>query len=171
MAALTPISRKPMSLVVPTVAASGAVAGLFVGTAQGSGFMGVLIGAALLAVIALVVMQNVLPERMFRWIILAGFAIAGAFIGGLPAFLIGALFGWFFGWFAYWMYEGRYRSRVAPYLTPGQVLWHFTFRVICGAIFVLPMLRAMLGLGAAPAPHRGCPPSASRRSACPSRAR
>lgn len=136
MVALTPISRKPMSLVVPTVAASGAFAGLFVGTAQGSGLMGIVIGAALLAVIALVAMQNIMPERTFRWIILAGFAIAGVLIGGLPALLIGLIFGWFFGWFTYWLYEGRYRARLAPYLTPGQVLWHFTFRVICGAIFI-----------------------------------
>lgn len=136
MVALTPISRKPMSLVVPTVAASGAFAGLFVGTAQGSGLMGIVIGAALLAVIALIAMQNIMPERTFRWIILAGFAIAGVLIGGLPALLIGLIFGWFFGWFTYWLYEGRYRARLAPYLTPGQVLWHFTFRVICGAIFI-----------------------------------
>jgi putative spermidine/putrescine transport system permease protein len=98
--------------------------------------MGIVIGAALLAVIALVVMQNVLPEQTMRWIILAGFAIAGFLMGGLPALIIGLIFGWLFGWFAYWMYEGRYRGKVAPYLTPGQVLWHFGFRVICGIIFV-----------------------------------
>ena len=34
------------------------------------------------------------------------------------------------------MHEGRYRARLQPYLTSGQVLWHYTFRVICGAIFV-----------------------------------
>ena len=46
MAALTPIFRKPMKLVVPTVAAAGGLLGLFVGTANGSGFLGVLIGAS-----------------------------------------------------------------------------------------------------------------------------
>ncbi|MEN8893168.1 ABC transporter permease [Planktotalea arctica] len=136
MAALTPISRKPASLVVPTVAASGAFAGLFVGTSQGSGFLGVIIGAAALAVIALIVMKEVLPERSMRWVTLAGFAILGFLIGGFVAAIIGALFGWFFGWFAYWIFEGRYRSKVAPYLTSGQVLWHFSFRVICGIIFM-----------------------------------
>jgi putative spermidine/putrescine transport system permease protein len=136
MVALTPISRKPMSFVVPTVAAAGAVAGIFVGAAQGSSLLGLLVGAALLAVIAVIVMQDILPERMMKWIVAAGFAIAGCILAGLPALIIGALFGWFFGWFAYWLFEGRYRGKVAPYLTSGQVLWHFTFRVICGAIFV-----------------------------------
>jgi putative spermidine/putrescine transport system permease protein len=136
MVALTPISRKPMSFVVPTVAAAGAVAGIFVGAAQGSSLLGLLVGAALLAVIAVIVMQDILPERMMKWIVAAGFAIAGFILAGLPALIIGALFGWFFGWFAYWLFEGRYRGKVAPYLTSGQVLWHFTFRVICGAIFV-----------------------------------
>lgn len=136
MAALTPIARKPASLVVPTVAAAGAFAGIFVGAAQGSTLLGLFVGAALLAVIALIVMQDMLPERLLRWVILGGFAVVGFFMGGLPALIIGALFGWFFGWFSYWLFEGRYRGGVAPYLTSGQVLWHFTFRVICGAIFV-----------------------------------
>ncbi len=39
-------------------------------------------------------------------------------------------------WFIYWLYEGRYRQSLLPYLTSGQVLWHYTFRVICGAIFI-----------------------------------
>ena len=41
----------------------------------------------------------------------------------------------FFGWFVFWLFEGRYRARLQPYLSPKQVLWHFSFRVICGAIF------------------------------------
>ncbi|MBN7786842.1 ABC transporter permease [Ponticoccus gilvus] len=49
---------------------------------------------------------------------------------------MGALFGWFFGWFAYWVGYGRYRVPLPPYLTSGQVLWHYSFRTICGAIFV-----------------------------------
>ena len=40
MAGLTPISRKPASVYVATTAAFGALAGLFIGTAQGSGPLG-----------------------------------------------------------------------------------------------------------------------------------
>jgi ABC-type spermidine/putrescine transport system, permease component II len=63
-------------------------------------------------------------------------AVIGFLLGGIPALVIGALFGWFFAWFSFWLYEGRYRRKLPPYLTPGQVLWHFVFRVICGAILV-----------------------------------
>ena len=52
---------------------------------------------------------------------------------------VGALFGWFLGWFTYWIGRGRYRMHLAPYLTSGQVLWHYSFRVLCGAIFVRVM--------------------------------
>ncbi|MBQ0805880.1 ABC transporter permease [Sulfitobacter sp.] len=136
MVALTPISRKPVSFYVPVTGAAGAVAGLFVGTANGSGLLGVVIGAVVMATLAFVLTKVVRNETIGRWATLVGLAVVGYFMGGIPAMLIGAAFGWFFGWFVFWLYEGRYRAKVAPYLTPGQVLWHFTFRVICGAIFV-----------------------------------
>jgi putative spermidine/putrescine transport system permease protein len=50
--------------------------------------------------------------------------------------IIGALAGWFYHWLTYWLFEGRYRAKLLPYLTSKQVLWHYTFRVICGAVFV-----------------------------------
>lgn len=137
MAALTPISRKPMSLVLPTVAAAGGFFGLFVGTANGSGLMGVLIGAVLAVMLAVVYISVLKNEQLSKWINIALFGLLGFFFGGgiAPA-LIGLLYGWFIHWFTYWLYEGRYRARLLPYLTPGQVLWHYSFRVICGAIFV-----------------------------------
>ena len=136
MAALTPITRTSPTFYLPVVAAAGAFAGLFVGTAQGSSALGIVIGAILMAVLALLLTQVVKAEKPGRWGVTALLAVAGFAMGGLPAAIIGALFGAFFGWFTFWLYEGRYRERVAPYLTSGQVLWHFTFRVICGAILV-----------------------------------
>ncbi|WP_412552762.1 ABC transporter permease [Shimia sp. MIT1388] len=137
MAALTPISRKPMSLVLPTVAAAGGFFGLFVGTANGSGLLGVLIGAALAVILAVVYINVLKNEALSKWINIALFGVLGfVFGGGIAAALIGLLYGWFIHWFTYWLYEGRYRARLLPYLTPGQVLWHYSFRVICGAIFV-----------------------------------
>jgi len=136
MVALTPISRKPVSFYVPVVAAAGAIAGLFVGTANGSGFLGVIVGAILAGALAFVLTQIVKNEKLGRWATTIIVAIVGYFMAGIPGLVIGAAFGWFFGWFSFWLYEGRYRAKVAPYLTPGQVLWHFAFRVICGAIFI-----------------------------------
>ena len=136
MVALTPVSRTPVNFYLPVVAAFGAFAGLLVGTAQGSGLLGVIIGAALMAGIAYVLTKLIPSERTGRWGLFVLMALAGAWVGGLPGFLIGGAFGWFFGWLSFWLYEGRYRAKLAPYLTPGQVLWHYAFRVICGMIFI-----------------------------------
>ncbi len=136
MAALTPISRKPMSMVLPTVGAAGALAGILVGTANGSGFLGLIIGAAAMAGVAWVFVTMLNNERLGRWIIIGVMAVGGLLLGGAPGLVIGAAFGWFFGWFTYWIFEGRYRAHLHPYLTPGQVLWHYSFRVICGSVFV-----------------------------------
>ena len=136
MVALTPISRKPVGFYVPTVAAAGAFLGLFVGTSQGSGILGILVGAIVAGALAFVLTQIVKNETVARWATVLAFAVIGLLLGGIPALVLGAIFGWFFAWFSFWLYEGRYRAKIAPYLTPGQVLWHFTFRVICGAILV-----------------------------------
>ncbi len=136
MAALTPISRKPLSLVLPTVAAAGGLLGLFVGTSNGSGLLGVVIGAALVTVMAIFFISVLRNEQVSRWVSIAFVAALGIVFGGIPGVVLGAVSGWFFHWFTYWIYEGRYRARLLPYLTPGQVLWHYAFRVICGSIFV-----------------------------------
>ena len=77
---------------------------------------------------------------------IALYAVLGAVFAGLPGLIIGLLYGWFIHWFTFWLYEGRYRARLLPYLTPLQVLWHFTFLIICGAIFtflITPILVVM----------------------------
>ncbi len=136
MAALTPISRKPLSLVLPTVAAFGGFFGTFVGASNGSALFGILIGAALIASLAAFYILVLKNEQLSRWLNIALMGVLGLVLGGIPGLVLGALFGWFFGWLIFWMYEGRYRQHIHPYLTSGQVLWHYTFRVICGAIFV-----------------------------------
>jgi putative spermidine/putrescine transport system permease protein len=136
MATFTIIERTPPSFYVPVTAAAGAFAGLFVGTAQGSGLLGILLGALIAAAFALFVTKVISNEKAARWGLVILGVIAGYLIGGLPGSIIGGLFGWFFGWFTFWTFEGRYREKLPPYLTAGQVLWHYTFRVIAGAILV-----------------------------------
>ena len=71
----------------------------------------------------------------------------GYFLGLVGAVLTGALCGGgSLGWFTFWLFEGRYRARLHPYLTPGQVLWHYAFRIICGLIFaflIIPIIVVM----------------------------
>lgn len=135
---LTDIKSTPNSFSLPVVGAAGAAFGLFVGTAQGSTILGIVIGFALCAGLAFVAL-NILgkaQEKTTKWGIIALFAAAGFAIGGLPGIIVGGLFGWFLGWFTYWIGLGRYRQHLPPYLTGNEVLWHYAFRVLCGAIFV-----------------------------------
>jgi len=136
MAALTPISRKPLSMVLPTVGLAGAFFGIFVGAGNGSVLMGLIGGAVLTAGLAWVYITLLKNERLARWINIVGFGAAGFLTSGLMGGILGLLGGWFFGWFTYWLYEGRYRRKLLPYLTGRQVFYHYLFRVICGAVFV-----------------------------------
>ncbi|MBS4010317.1 MAG: ABC transporter permease [Roseovarius sp.] len=135
---LTPVETKPLSFSLPVIGAAGAFVGLFVGTAHGSGLMGIAIGAVALMVLGYLALAvfGLGQEKTTRWGLIALFIIAGVLLAGLPGLVLGLLFGLFFSWFIFWIGEGRYRANLAPYLTSGQVLWHYTFRVICGAIFV-----------------------------------
>ena len=135
---LTDTGKKPLGFHLPVVAAAGAFAGIFVGAAQESTLLGILGGAVLLAVLAYLAVEMLGrdQERAVRLGILVLFAAGGFLFGALPGLVVGLLFGWFFGWFIYWIGFNRYRAHLVPYLTSGQVLWHYAFRVICGAIFV-----------------------------------
>ncbi|AKO98413.1 ABC-type spermidine/putrescine transport system, permease component II [Marinovum algicola DG 898] len=136
MAALTPIEPKPFSFVGPVMAGVGGFMGLLVGIANDAGLIGLIVGAALLAGVAFVFTQMWRQEKPAKWILIAGFGLGGFLMAGVSAAIMGLLFGWFVGWFLFWIAEGRYRAKLVPYLTAGQVLWHYAFRVICGAIFI-----------------------------------
>ncbi|ANT59743.1 polyamine ABC transporter permease [Salipiger sp. CCB-MM3] len=135
---LTPAVKKPLNFTLPVVAAAGAFAGVFIGAANGSVLLGIIIVALVMAGVAYLALQ-VLPkeqEKLVRWGLIIVLAVLGFVTGGVSGALVGALFGWFFGWFIYWIGYGRYRVPLVPYLTANQVLWHYSFRVLCGAIFV-----------------------------------
>ncbi|KUJ80102.1 ABC transporter permease [Ruegeria profundi] len=136
MAALTPISRKPLSMVLPSVAIAGGFVGMFVGAGQGNVLLGILLGAVLMAGLAWVYIAVLDNERVARWITILGLTAAGYFFAGFTGLVIGLLVGWFFAFFIFWLYEGRYRQKLLPYLTGRQVFGHYLFRVVCGAIFV-----------------------------------
>jgi putative spermidine/putrescine transport system permease protein len=143
MAALTPISRKPLGFVLGTVAAAGAFAGIFVGAGTQTGLLGILATAALVTAMAWAFITLLDNERLGRWISILGLGVIGLLLGGIAGGIVGLLTGWFFAWFIYWLYEGRYRQKLLPYMTGGQVFGHYAFRVICGAIFtflVTPIL-------------------------------
>ncbi|MEM9715245.1 MAG: ABC transporter permease subunit [Pseudomonadota bacterium] len=136
MASLTPISRQPLSMVLPAVATAGGVAGFFVGTGLGATFLGIAIGATLVAALAYVLIAFVQNETISRWATILGGGILGFALFGPMGGILGLLAGWFFVFFIFWLYEGRYRARLLPYMTSRQVFGYYAFRVICGAIFL-----------------------------------
>jgi putative spermidine/putrescine transport system permease protein len=125
-----------MSVVLPAVAIAGGFLGMFVGAGQGSVLLGIVIGAALMAGLAWLYMNVLDNERIARWITILGLGLLGFVFAGATGLIVGLLAGWFFAFFIFWLYEGRYRQKLLPYMTGRQVFWHYTFRVICGAIFV-----------------------------------
>ena len=124
---------KSFSLI--SAAIVGALIGFLFGLPNGAGLLGVVVGAVGFSALAFVAITFLPSSRIAKLLMIALFFVAGFINGGPLGALLGFLVAWAFGWFVFWISEGTYRARLLPYLTPAQVLWHYTFRVICGLIF------------------------------------
>ena len=124
----------------------GGLIGLVIGVANGSGFLGLLIGIILVVFISITGISASQNENTIRYTISAFFALAAFYFLGVVGIILGLLLGWFLGWYLYWLYLGRYRIKLQPYLSSSQVLWHYVFRIVCGIIFIfliMPILVVM----------------------------
>ena len=124
----------------------GGLIGLVIGVANGSGFLGLLIGIILVVFISITGISASQNENTMRYTICAFFALAAFYFLGVVGIILGLLVGWFLGWYLYWLYLGRYRIKLQPYLSSSQVLWHYVFRTVCGIIFIfliMPILVVM----------------------------
>ncbi|MDC0633626.1 ABC transporter permease [Planktomarina sp.] len=146
MAIMTVISRKPLSFVLPSMGLLGALFGILMGMSMGNAGLGIVIGTAVSVGLSYVTILSAAKEKMMRWSLFFLSLISGYYAFGPAGMIAGGLWGWFYGWFVFWLFEGRYRARLHSYLTSGQVLWHFTFRLICGAVFaylIMPIIVVM----------------------------
>ena len=124
----------------------GGLIGLIIGVANGSGILGLLIGILVVVFISIAAISTGQNENKVRYIMCAFFAFAAFYFLGIIGIILGLLLGWFLGWYLYWLYLGKYRTKLQPYLSSGQVLWHYLFRLICGIIFIfliMPILVVM----------------------------
>ena len=124
----------------------GGLIGLVIGVANGSGFLGLLIGILLTVFISIAGISTIQNEKTMRYIICVFFVLAAFYFLGVVGIILGLLVGWFLGWYLYWLYLGRYRMKLQPYLSSSQVLWHYVFRIVCGIIFIfliMPILVVM----------------------------
>jgi len=140
------ISEKSITFVVGLMALFGGVIGLIVGVANGSGFWGALLGIFFAVVVSLLGVFFERNETSIRYTVCAFLVLVSFYFLGPVGIFLGLFLGWFLGWFLFWLRQGRYRNHLQPYLSPGQVLWHYTFRIICGIIFtflITPILVVM----------------------------
>ena len=123
-----------LGFTVPVTAALGGFFGLLAGQATGIGAgLGIVSGAIASAIIAYV-LATMLPYKTGRWATIGVIGIIGLLTGGAMGLVVGLCAGAILGWCAYWLHLGKYRRSLPPYATTGQVLWHNTFKFICGAI-------------------------------------
>ena len=126
----------PFVFTLICMAMMGGLIGLIAGVANGSGPLGLISGALFMFLISFLAIFLGQKELIVRYSICFFLIIFGFLFIGIIGVFLGLILGWFSGWFLYWLHLGRYRAKLPPYLSAGQVLWHYTFRVICGVIFV-----------------------------------
>ena len=130
------IAEKASVFVLSWMGLLGGLLGLIIGTANSSGTWGLILGSILAILVSFIGISFSQNETKVRYIICAVLVIASFYYLGPVGVFLGLFIGWFFGWFLFWLFHQRYRENLQPYLSQGQVLWHYTFRIICGVVFV-----------------------------------
>ena len=133
---MTVLSEKSSVFVFILTGLFGGLLGLVIGIQNGSGAWGLVIGSLLAILASFIGISFSQNETKVRYIICALLVIGSFYYLGPIGIFLGVSIGWFFGWFLFWLFHRRYRENLQPYLSQGQVLWHYTFRIICGVIFV-----------------------------------
>ena len=133
---MTVFSEKSYVFVLSWMGLLGGLLGLIIGTANSSGTWGLILGSILAILVSFIGISFSQNETKVRYIICAVLVIASFYYLGPVGVFLGLFIGWFFGWFLFWLFHQRYRENLQPYLSQGQVLWHYTFRIICGVVFV-----------------------------------
>jgi putative spermidine/putrescine transport system permease protein len=94
-----------------------------------------LVGAAIVAALCFVLI-NFIPRRISGWVGAAALFALGLLLFGFSYGVLMAVVGFVIGKMSHWLASGDYRLNLPPYATSGQVLWFYTFRVLCGLIFL-----------------------------------
>ena len=86
-----------------------------------------------LAYVSISFIRSGIVSAIFCSLILLLIAV---FYFGLAYAIVVAIFGWILGAMSHWLANGSYRLNLPPYATSKGVLWFYTFRFICGLIFL-----------------------------------
>jgi putative spermidine/putrescine transport system permease protein len=129
--------QPPLGFTLGIIGGFGALTGLL--TAQGDvGLMPLylVVGALLFSAFGLALLRSGVGRGLSGWVGVLVFLAVGSGLISFPFGVLMALWGFFIGRMVLWLDSGRYRLPLPPYASSKEVLWFYTFRTICGAIFV-----------------------------------
>ncbi|WP_169546426.1 ABC transporter permease [Sneathiella aquimaris] len=131
---------KPIIASIQQIAGAGAffagLFGLLFGMTQEIPLIGIAGGVILGAIVSVLIIKVLKTRRIAQLVTVVVGLVAGYLQAEISGALLGGIFGWVFTWFVFWVGTGDYRRRLPSYATPGQVIWHHSFVVICWAIFL-----------------------------------
>ncbi len=129
--------QPPLGFTLSIIGSFGALTGLL--TAQGDvGLMPLymVVGALLFSAFGLALLKSGVGRGLSGWVGVLVFLAVGSGLISFPFGVLMAVWGFFIGRMVSWLDSGRYRLPIPPYASSKEVLWFYTFRTICGAIFV-----------------------------------
>ncbi len=129
--------QPPLGFTLSIIGSFGALTGLL--TAQGDvGLMPLymVVGALLYSAFGLALLKSGVGRGLSGWVGVLVFLAVGSGLISFPFGVLMAVWGFFIGRMVLWLDSGRYRLPIPPYASSKEVLWFYTFRTICGAIFV-----------------------------------
>ena len=129
--------QPPLGFTLGIIGGFGALTGLL--TAQGDvGLMPLylVVGALLFLAFGLALLKSGVGRGLSGWVGVLVFLAVGSGLISFPVGVLMAVWGFFIGRMVLWLDSGRYRLPLPPYASAKEVLWFYTFRTICGAIFV-----------------------------------
>ena len=129
--------QPPLGFTLGIIGGFGALTGLL--TAQGDvGLMPLylVVGALLFSAFGLALLKSGVGRGLSGWVGVLVFLAVGSGLISFPFGVLMAVWGFYIGRMVLWLDSGRYRLPLPPYASSKEVLWFYTFRTICGAIFV-----------------------------------
>lgn len=129
--------KPPMWFNLAWTGGFGALVGFLTAQGQASLMLPYMaLGAVIFAASAFAVITLIQSRPLAGFGTAALFLLLGWGLMSLPYGILMLFVGYLIGRMSLWLASGNYRLNQPPYATTGQVLWFYTFRSICGAIFV-----------------------------------
>jgi putative spermidine/putrescine transport system permease protein len=129
--------RPPLWFTLAWTGGLGAIIGFLTAQGQVAWMLPYLaVGAVIFAGLALLVINFIPKKQIASLVCAAALLIVGLFFTGIAYGIILAILGFTVGRMALWLNSGDYRLNLPPYATTGQVLWFYSFRGICGLVFL-----------------------------------